>query len=366
MNGTDIRSTSPRILPFSSIGGSERRICQVLALADGAVLALQATCVSGSAPVVTVFSALRPAGGDWSVAAPLALDLAVPAALSMTVPPVLLRDGPDFAVAWAMDGAGLIVLTQGGAELVEGPGRITALCAEAGRIYAAVGAEIFARQPGQGWQRFAPALAGGEVTALGFFAGQMHAAVANAVAGFDLWRSAGGDWTQVMTRGAWRYGSSPKVTAMAAAGGRLYVAADGPDISHVRVGDEHPEILAVAADGSWQLLSGQARFSPEGLRLPTTAGGPGVPACCGLSVGGMQMQGETLLVWLKPRGKGANVLSLLRLSASGWSAPDRFALVELAVTSLAVAADDTVLVASGAETDGASTRKPLLVARAPH
>jgi hypothetical protein len=369
MDGTHMRLMAPQVLPFSSIGDGHRRICEVFAMADGAVLALQATCVLGAAPSLTLFSLLRPAGGDWAAPVQLVTDLAIPSGLSMTVAPVLMRDGADFAVAWACDAGGLVLVTPGGVEVVATEGRITALCAQGGDLYAAVAlpdaAAILVRRAGQDMQPFAPAIPGGEVTALAVFADQLHAATASARAGFDLWRSAGGEWVPVMTRGAWRYGSSPKVTAMAVVGPQLYVAAEGADLSHVRVGDEHPEILAVDAQGGWQLVSGQPRFSPEGLRMPATSGGPGVPGCCGLSVGGFQVTGDDLLVWLKPQASGPNQLSVLSLRQNGWSPLARFALDAVRATSLVAAVDGTVFVAAGTDAKATSGQKSLMVAFAP-
>lgn len=361
MDGTDIRVTTPRILPFSSIGGVERRICQVLRLNDGALLALQATCVAGDLPSVTVFAALRPAGGDWQAAVALAMDFATPAALSMTVAPVVVDGGADFAVAWAFDAAGLLILSPAGAEVIEAPAPITALCAADGALFAATGAQVH-RRTGQGWQAHGPALTG-PVTGLALFAGQVHVAMASSSAGFDLLRSAGGDWTPVMTRGAWRYGSSPRVTAMVVVGGTLYVAADGADMTHVRIGDEHPELLAVDEAGGWHLVSGQARFSPDGLRLPATAGGPGVPGCCGLTIGGIQAKGDGLQLWMLPRGEGASVLSVMTLAGSEWSALQSVALETAGVTTL-VLSEGTAFVAAGGEATAASKRKSLLVAAA--
>jgi hypothetical protein len=369
MDGTNNRLTAPHVLPFNSSGDGGRRICAVFAMADGAVLALQASGVQGDAAKVTLLASLRPAGGEWTAPALVAADVAAPSGPSLTLAPVLLRDGADFAVAWPCDATGLLVVTPGGVEVVDCPGRITALCAQGDDLFAAVAmageTAFLVRRAGQGFQPFAPSLPGVEVTALAFFADHLHAAGASARAGFDLWRSAGGDWTPVMTRGAWRYGSSPQVTAMAVDGERLYVAADGPDIRHVRVGDEHPEILAVDPQGNWQLWSGQARFSPDGLRLPVTAGGPGVPACCGLSVGGFQRQGDGLLVWLKPRPAGPNLLSVMSLTGAGWAPLARIGLDGMAVTTLAAASDGTIFVGAGGNGAATTGAKPLMVAFAP-
>ena len=367
MDGTDNRVTEPHILPLTSIGGSERRICQVLAMGDGAVLALQAICVDRA---LTLFASLRATGSDWSAPALLAVDLAVPAVPSMTLAPVVLQEGEDFAVAWPLDGAGLLLITPRGGDVLLAPGRVTALCGQGGALHVAVGSQVFRHQDGQGWQKLGPALAG-PVTALALFAGHVHAATASDRAGFDLSRLVGDDWEAVMTRGAWRYASSPRVTAMAVVGARLLVAADGPDLSVVQVGDEHPELLTVDEDGGWSLLSGQARFTPEGLRLPVTAGGPGVPGCAGLTVGGIQplgaiqTPGVSALIWLRPRGDAADGLATMALSGDEWSPTDRLARVEAGVTSLAVARDGTVLIAAGADVGAGMARRPLLTLRAP-
>ena len=405
MDGTNIRLTTPRILPFSTVGGSERRICMVLPLEGGAMLALQATCVLGAEPSVTVFSARRaPGDADWSAPVALAIDLPVPAALSLSVAPVLLRDGvSDFFVAWPFEGAGFLELTASGARVdmgvtVDGggpadggTGRITALCGQGETLYAALQgsdaaeAVIVSRAISGEWQVLAAGpltcAAGEAVTALAVFADKIYAATANATAGFELFcaaTGAGGSWETVLTRGAWRYGYNRSVTAMAVIGARLYVAADGPDLSHISIGDEHPEIMVVAADGHWQLFSGQARFTPEGLRRSVTVAGPGTPGCSGRTIGGLQGRGEDILVWLKPRaaagnaaaGRGLVSVALWSAAEAEWTMGEPILVPEVFVTSLAVAVDGGILLAAGADVAGSevlagAARKPLLFALAP-
>lgn len=393
MDSFDKRMTAPAILPFCSIGENERRLCAVFTLDDGAIWALQATCVLGETPRLTLFSARLAAGtAQWSQAQALVIDLAVPAALSLDVAPVLVRAGSsDPAIAWAFESGGALVLTTQGATIVQGPsnGRVTALgpadkgiCAAIQRkgtpdvgIYLASGSE---------WKPIAAGPLtcedGEAITAIGSFAGHVHAARSNSVKGFDLYRAAPGpegEWAAVITEGAWRYGYDRAVSAMAVVGNQLLVAVDGPASGVVNIGDEHPEILTVDAQGHWQVFSGPARFTPDGLRAPVTTDGPGTPDFKGLTIGGIHAQGKDVALWLKPRdGDGELVaISLWTAETVEWLVLETMLVPQIAITSMALTPDGTLLVAAGADLDAARDKddifalgrgKALLMVQAPH
>lgn len=393
MDSFDKRMTLAPILPFCSIGEEERRLCAVFPLEDGTIWALQATCVLGETPRLTLFAArLAAATSQWSQAQAVVIDLAVPSALSLDVAPVLVRAGAsDPAVAWAFETGGALVLTQQGAIVVQGPsnGRITALgpadkgiCAAIQRkgtpdvgIYVASGSD---------WKPIAAGPLscedGQAITAICGFAGHIHAARSNEVKGFDLFRAAAGpegEWATVIPEGAWRYGYDRAVSAMAVVGQQLLVAVDGPASGVVNIGDEHPEILTVDAQGHWQVFSGPARFTPDGLRAPVTTDGPGTPDFKGLTIGGMHAQGKDIVLWLKPRdGEGDLVaVSLWAAETAEWLVLETMPVPRIAITSMALTPQGTLLVAAGADLESASDKddilalgrgKALLMVQAPH
>ncbi len=108
----------------------------------------------------------------------------------------------------------------------------------------------------------------------------LYAATANPVRGFQLW-SAGSDgaWALHITDGAGRYSLNPRITAMALAGGELFLGtAYTPPVLEA---DETakpvaPELLCLDLDsGEWEILAGQPRFSPDGFKVPFALKGPG-------------------------------------------------------------------------------------------
>jgi hypothetical protein len=398
MDITDNRLTTPRILPFCTIGGSERRLCAVMPLPGGDVLALQATCVLGKEPAVTVFSSLLAAGKTgWGPVAARIIDLSLPAALLPGLPPVLTGSEAEMNVVWPLGNGGTLsfaarhdpTLPETPPRIGDGPGQqeATAFCAQDGYVYAATrrkgegGADVFRRAEGAGdWQSLGagslPCHSGEAVTALAVFDGRLHAAVSDRRNGFSLWRTASGQdgrWETVMTHGAWRYGYNPVVSAMTVAGGRLLVAAGGVDTSQVLIGDEHPEIFTVRSDGTWRLFSGQARFTPDGLRQPETSGGPGTPAKGGTTVGGFETRGDELLIWLRPHQDDTESISICRWTAATGEWTEVESLLPSAlhrVTSLAMTEGGTVIIAghgdileSGGQAD--VPRRPLLLIAVP-
>ena len=366
------------MLPYLSIGESERRLCAVFTLDDGATLALQATCVLGGAPLLTVFAAhLAVDAVAWSTATAVVIDLPIPAALALTVAPILTRGAADYAVAWAFETGGALVLTPKGARVEDVPvlGRVIALGSGDEGLCIAVQrmgsdkAEICV-QSASGWSEVAAgplSAADGAVTAIAVFAGHVYAARSNSVAGFDLSRAAlgsKGDWMPVITNGGWRHGYNRAVSAMAVIGGRLMVAADGPDTSLVSIGDEHPEIMAVDAQGEWTLFSGQARFTPQGLKRPETVGGPGTPDFTRLTIGGLHGRGQDMVLWLKPRAASGDLAAICRWSAGPkkWMVQEMMALPVqgIAITSMALTAAGSFMVACGAESSPADAKDDIL------
>ena len=70
-----------------------------------------------------------------------------------------------------------------------------------------------------------------------------------------------------------------EVTAAVEFGGALYLGTGLPGHGHDATHDVGPgaaELIRVNEDGSWTLLAGEMRFSPDGLIVPETAMGPGL------------------------------------------------------------------------------------------
>ncbi len=122
-----------------------------------------------------------------------------------------------------------------------------------------------------------------EVATLTEANGALYASTINPSHGFQLWRTeAKGKppfkWEKVLDRGAWRYALNMEVTSACAFGDALYLGTGlsgrGHDATH-DIGPGAAELIRVRSDGSWDLLVGEMRFSPDGLLVPSTAMGPG-------------------------------------------------------------------------------------------
>lgn len=118
------------------------------------------------------------------------------------------------------------------------------------------------------------------VTRIALRAGMLHAAVADPVGGCDLFRMPlGGDrpaWQTVFTRGGDRFALNAAISAMTWAGEELLLGTAALAAGAIAVGNWGPELLVVSPDGSWDLLIGQPRLSPSGLKLPASALTPGI------------------------------------------------------------------------------------------
>ena len=122
-----------------------------------------------------------------------------------------------------------------------------------------------------------------EITSLTELDGWLHATTLNPTHGFQLWRTqakgaAPFAWEQVLTRGAWRYSLNMEVTAAAAFRGALWLGTGLPGQGHDATHDVGPgaaELLRVTPDGAWEIVMGEPRFTPDGLKVPQTAMGPG-------------------------------------------------------------------------------------------
>lgn len=121
------------------------------------------------------------------------------------------------------------------------------------------------------------------VFALGAAHGYLYAGTASAKRGFQLWRTDGeGDapfkWERVMIDGAGRFNHNHSVATLQEFNGDMYVGGGIPGLGEDRENDVGPaaaELLVIRQDGSWDIVFGEPRCTPEGLKIPLSAMGPG-------------------------------------------------------------------------------------------
>jgi hypothetical protein len=137
--------------------------------------------------------------------------------------------------------------------------------------------------------------------------GALYAATTNPTRGFELWRTGGETtapfhWECVLDRGAHRFTENPSVAAMTPFDGDLWIGTEsrildpeappaaGPEggldpnrirdriTALVRPREPAPpaaELIRLRPDGSWDIVVGSPRFTPDGLKVPLAALGPG-------------------------------------------------------------------------------------------
>ncbi|NDV02341.1 hypothetical protein [Pseudoroseicyclus tamaricis] len=114
--------------------------------------------------------------------------------------------------------------------------------------------------------------------------GWLYAGTANEKTGFQLYRTkaegkAPYQWEKVLDRGAWRYHFNLSTSAMAEFGGDLYVGSGISGLGYDREFDIGPcagELMRVHEDGTWHLIFGEPRITPDGLKIPLSGYGPGM------------------------------------------------------------------------------------------
>ena len=113
--------------------------------------------------------------------------------------------------------------------------------------------------------------------------GHVYAGTGSPLHGFQLWRTAAEGpapytWEQVLVNGAWRFNHNMTAAQMAEFNGDLYLGSGIPGFGYDRENDVGPcaaELIRVHPDKSWDLLVGEPRFTPDGLKVPLSAMGPG-------------------------------------------------------------------------------------------
>ncbi len=118
------------------------------------------------------------------------------------------------------------------------------------------------------------------ITALATLAPWVFLAVSDPVAGFEVYRCDLGDvsggFERVIEGGAQRFALNGAVSAVAATPGGLLLGTAPLAHGANPVGNWGPELLMLDGDGKWDLIIGQPRFSPDGLRIPASGLGPGL------------------------------------------------------------------------------------------
>ncbi len=115
------------------------------------------------------------------------------------------------------------------------------------------------------------------------FNGFLYVGTMNPYEGFQVWKTNGeGEppyaWHRVLSHGAYRGRRNEGTCSFCAFGDSLYIGtgiyAGGYDRIY-DVGPGAPELLRLHADDSWELLVGEPRQTPVGLKVPASGLGPG-------------------------------------------------------------------------------------------
>ncbi len=111
----------------------------------------------------------------------------------------------------------------------------------------------------------------------------LYASTLNVQTGLQIWKTDGEGrppfrWTRVVTHGAWRGKLNEAAVTMLPFKGSLFVGAaiqnGGYDRIH-KIGPAAPELIRINPDDSWDLIVGDARTTPDGLKVPLSGMGPG-------------------------------------------------------------------------------------------
>lgn len=121
------------------------------------------------------------------------------------------------------------------------------------------------------------------VFSLGTCGDFVYAGTGNPKRGFQLWRTKGKGkapfaWERVLTDGAYRYGFNFCAATLTEFDGALYVGGGITGFGYDKPNDIGPvasELIRLNADDSWDLIFGEARCTPDGLKIPYSGMGPG-------------------------------------------------------------------------------------------
>lgn len=115
------------------------------------------------------------------------------------------------------------------------------------------------------------------------FNGCLYAGTLNINEGFQIWKTdAEGEppyrWNKVLSRGAFRGKLNQMAMTLVPFKGHLYVGSGiqngGFDFDN-NIGPAAPEVIRINADDTWDLIVGEPRKTPEGLKVPLSGLEPG-------------------------------------------------------------------------------------------
>ena len=115
------------------------------------------------------------------------------------------------------------------------------------------------------------------------FNGFLYVGTMNPYEGFQVWKTAAEGsppykWHKVLSHGAYRGKLNEGVCSFCAFGDYLYLGtgiyAGGYDRIY-DVGPGNPELIRLDKDDSWDLIAGEPRQTPNGLKVPLSGFGPG-------------------------------------------------------------------------------------------
>lgn len=115
------------------------------------------------------------------------------------------------------------------------------------------------------------------------YQGRLYAGTVNP-RGMQLWRTEDGSdappyrWKKVLDKGAWRGPHNEAVASLCVFKGVLYVGtgiANGGFHRQFQIGPAASEMIRVYPDDSWDLLAGQPRITPQGIKTPLSGYGAG-------------------------------------------------------------------------------------------
>lgn len=114
------------------------------------------------------------------------------------------------------------------------------------------------------------------------FNGFLYAGTLNPSSGFQVWKGipAGRDfrWIKVITEGAYRGNLNEIALSMCVFNDALYVGTGiqngGYDRAY-KVGPAAAELIRIYPDDSWDLIVGESKYTPEGIKYPISGIGPG-------------------------------------------------------------------------------------------
>ncbi|MGQ0697439.1 MAG: hypothetical protein ACT4PZ_04270 [Panacagrimonas sp.] len=105
--------------------------------------------------------------------------------------------------------------------------------------------------------------------------GHLYAGTVNPYTGGELWKTRGGDppyqWSRVLQKGAYRGLHNEVAGSMCEFKGALYVGfgiLNGGYHRSFKIGPSAAEIVRVWPDDSWDLIMGESRMTPDGLKYP--------------------------------------------------------------------------------------------------